>query len=84
MDRFSSSSACQGCSIGCSHQFVCRCLRVTETAVVEAIEALGLQSVKEVRQHTGAGDGCTCCHAKIRNLIEKHAGRVAMPMAAAV
>jgi bacterioferritin-associated ferredoxin len=50
---------------------VCRCLKVTEETITAAIR-LGLRTVKEVRAHTGAGDGCTCCHAQIRALIEVH------------
>ena len=82
MERLGSS--CQGCpSSGCSTKFLCRCLKVTEAAVVQAIDTLGLQTVKEVRQHTGAGDGCTCCHAKIRRLLEAQPSRIPVPMAAA-
>jgi NAD(P)H-nitrite reductase large subunit len=44
---------------------VCRCLKVTEQEVISAIVTLGLRTVKEVRQATEAGDGCTCCHKEI-------------------
>ena len=50
----------------CSSRVVCRCLQVTEDEVVTMISVLGLRSVNEVRQVTGAGDGCTCCHHVIR------------------
>jgi bacterioferritin-associated ferredoxin len=52
---------------------VCRCLKVTEAAVVDAIVTLGLRTVKELRTATGAGDGCTCCHRELRELLEVHA-----------
>ena len=81
MERYGSPS-CQSCSVGCSPKFLCRCLRVTETAVVHAIETLGLRTVKEIRQHTGAGDGCTCCHAKILALIERRSA-MSLPMSVA-
>jgi NifU-like protein len=44
---------------------VCRCLKVTEQEVISAIITLGLRTVKEVRQATEAGGGCTCCHKEI-------------------
>jgi NAD(P)H-nitrite reductase large subunit len=57
-------------------------MKVTEGTIVDAITTLGLRTVKEVRAATGAGDGCTCCHAQIRGYLEVHAP-VALPMAAA-
>ncbi|MCC6417142.1 MAG: (2Fe-2S)-binding protein [Gemmataceae bacterium] len=57
---------------GCSAQLVCRCLNVTRDEIVEAITSLGLQTLKEVRQATGAGGGCTCCHKDIRLLLEQY------------
>jgi bacterioferritin-associated ferredoxin len=44
---------------------------VTEEVVVEAVTALGLKTVKEVRDHTGAGDGCTACHKALRRCLEQ-------------
>jgi len=52
---------------------VCRCLKVSEETISSAIVSLGLRTVRDVRRATGAGDGCTCCHAEIRELIEVHA-----------
>lgn len=51
---------------------MCRCLKVAEETIVDAIVTLGLRTVKEIRQTTGAGDGCTCCHRELRELIEVH------------
>jgi len=53
----------------CPERLVCRCLQVTESEVVTMIETLGLRTVREVRQATGAGDGCTCCHDEIRKQL---------------
>lgn len=64
---------CAGPCGGCEDRIVCRCLKVTEGRIVEVICGLGLRTVREVRVETGAGDGCTCCHAHIRTLIEVHA-----------
>jgi bacterioferritin-associated ferredoxin len=58
---------------GCTDRTICRCLGVQESTVVEAIVTLGLRTVKEIRQHTGAGDGCTCCHAELRRCLREHA-----------
>jgi bacterioferritin-associated ferredoxin len=57
----------------CAGRVVCRCLQVTEDDVVAAITTLELRTVKEVRQATGAGDGCTACHHALRQLIEQRA-----------
>ena len=35
------------------------------------IERLELRSVRDLSQYTGAGEGCTCCHAKLQEYIER-------------
>jgi bacterioferritin-associated ferredoxin len=35
------------------------------------ITRLELRTVRDVRQITGAGDGCTCCHAKLKEYLER-------------
>jgi NifU-like protein len=62
---------------GCPGRVICPCLGVTEETVLGAVTALGLRSVKEVRAATGAGDGCTACHRRLRLLIERQAEVVA-------
>lgn len=74
LDQRDCPDPCAGPCSGCPDQIVCRCLNVTEAAIVEAITTLGVRTVKEVRQATGAGAGCTCCHKHIRTYIEIHAG----------
>ena len=64
-----SSSSCSDCT----DRIVCRCFQVKESTVVQVITTLGLRTVKEIRKHTNAGDGCTCCHADLRRLLEEHA-----------
>jgi NAD(P)H-nitrite reductase large subunit len=61
------AGACRSCpAVGsCPDRIVCRCLKVTEAVVIDAIVTLGLRTVKEVRKATEAGDGCTCCHKEI-------------------
>lgn len=63
---------CAGPCAGCPDRVVCRCLKVTEEAIADAIISLGLRSVHDVRSATGAGDGCTCCHGQIRELLSVH------------
>ena len=61
------AGACRSCpAVGsCPDRVVCRCLRVTEQVVIEAIVTLGVRTVKELRTATDAGDGCTCCHKEL-------------------
>lgn len=61
------AGSCRSCvTVGsCPDRVVCRCLKVTEETVIDAIVTLGLRTVKEVRQATEAGDGCNCCHKEI-------------------
>jgi bacterioferritin-associated ferredoxin len=56
----------------CSSRLVCRCLRVTESVVLNALTTGGARSLKELRQETGAGDGCTACHRLLRGYLERH------------
>jgi bacterioferritin-associated ferredoxin len=55
----------------CPDRLVCRCLQVTEAELVTAVARLALRTVKEVRQHTGAGDGCNACHKVLRRYLER-------------
>ena len=82
-DARSCSDPCAGPCAGCPDRVVCRCLGVTEGTIVEAVMELGLRTVKEVRQATGAGDGCTCCHRQIRGLLEELCAPAAAEYAAA-
>ena len=56
----------------CPDRVVCRCLNVTESEIVHAIQRHELQSIREVRRHTGAGEGCTCCHEQLKEYIARH------------
>ena len=64
-DCTGSCSACPAVG-GCPDRVVCRCLRITEQEVITAIVELGLRTVKDVRQATEAGGGCTCCHRELK------------------
>jgi NifU-like protein len=69
MDNPCTPDRCQDCSA----RLVCRCLQITEEAVVEAITTLALTTLKEVRQLTGAGDGCNACHQRLNQVLAEHA-----------
>lgn len=66
------SDPCAGPCAGCPDRIVCHCLKVTEESISGAIQSLSLRTVKQVTTITGAGDGCTCCHQQIRELLEVH------------
>lgn len=57
----------------CADQVVCRCLQVTEEQIVVAITTLEIRSLRDLRRQTGAGDGCTACHRKLKSLVAEHA-----------
>ena len=38
----------------CPAKVLCRCLQVTEEAVVDAITSLDLRTIRDVRRHTGS------------------------------
>jgi bacterioferritin-associated ferredoxin len=82
MEPFSLPDACKDCPApaavaqactGCPDRIVCRCLQVTEAMLVEAIATHELLTLKDVRRHTGAGDGCTCCHNLIKRYLTEQA-----------
>ena len=62
----------------CPARMVCHCLQVTEDVLLRALETMHLVSVKDICRHTGAGDGCTACHRRLRKYLDQ---RHALPMA---
>lgn len=62
---------CRGCDRchDCLGQYVCHCLRVKEEDLARAVVRFGLTTLDEVRAHTGAGDGCTACHRRVRQYL---------------
>jgi bacterioferritin-associated ferredoxin len=78
------SGSCRTCAAvgSCPDRLVCRCLKVTEEMVISTITTLGVRTVTELRQATGAGEGCTCCHRELRVYLDVYAGRtVSLPAA---
>jgi bacterioferritin-associated ferredoxin len=55
----------------CSDTIVCHCLQVSESTVADAIAVCGVASVKELCRETGAGGGCTACHARLKEMLRK-------------
>lgn len=51
--------------------YACRCLKVSEEVVREAVLVFGVRTVAELRERTGAGDGCNACHRRLRTLLEQ-------------
>ena len=78
------TGSCRSCAAvgSCPDRVVCRCLKVTEQTVITAVTTLGVRTLKELGQATGAGDGCTCCHQELRAYLDVYAGR-AVPLPAA-
>jgi NAD(P)H-nitrite reductase large subunit len=54
----------------CPERLVCHCLQVTEADLLTALSTQTIRTVKDIRRHTGAGDGCTACHKLLRRYLE--------------
>jgi bacterioferritin-associated ferredoxin len=70
------------CSAECGLRMICRCLRVTEEVLVQAFASGDIRTLKDIRRHTGAGDGCMACHRRLASYLERFT--VPEPLAAAV
>jgi bacterioferritin-associated ferredoxin len=64
----------------CSRQYLCRCLKVTEEALSEAIESHNLRTLQEIKQHTGAGDGCMACTKRVLQFLNELNARRFRPL----
>jgi assimilatory nitrate reductase electron transfer subunit len=62
---------CAGPCANCPDRIVCRCQRVTEGQVLDAIEQ-GVDNLSDLRKVTRAGTGCLCCHRELRSLLAAH------------
>ena len=68
MDNFCPS----GDTYDCPGRVVCHCLGVTEAALIEAVCTREIETLCDIRRHTGAGDGCTSCHGRIGEILERY------------
>ncbi|MGQ0636008.1 MAG: (2Fe-2S)-binding protein [Planctomycetaceae bacterium] len=62
----------------CPETIVCHCLQIGESTVSEAVAICGLTTLKDVCAQTGAGSGCTACHARLRDLLRQARQSVAV------
>lgn len=51
--------------------FICHCMKVTKAALVEVIMTRGLTDLYEVRNATGAGDGCMACRRRLQGVLDE-------------
>jgi NifU-like protein len=56
----------------CTNRIICRCLQVTEAEVIAALATRDIRTLKDLRRHTSAGDGCTACHQELKKFLEEH------------
>ncbi len=56
--------------------YLCRCLKVTEQMLIEAIHLDQLETLDQVRACTGAGDGCTACCKRIHKILQRELARI--------
>jgi bacterioferritin-associated ferredoxin len=63
------SDSCPG---DCGLRYVCRCLRVTEEGIAQAFATQDIRTLRDIRLHTGAGDGCMACHRRLSAYLERH------------
>lgn len=62
--------------VSSSEKIVCRCLKVSEETVVEAIETGEACTLREICRRTGAGGGCNACHSMLRHYLRTAGERV--------
>lgn len=55
-------------SLACD-RIVCRCLKVTESEICNAIDIQLAETVHDVIAVSQAGSGCNACHCEIKRLI---------------
>lgn len=49
---------------------VCHCLQVTRQELELALTGGQIFTINEIRKQTGAGDGCTACHARLKQILQ--------------
>ncbi len=67
-----SSSRSDTCRADCSLRYVCRCLQVTEDILATAFASGDIRTLRDIRRHTGAGDGCMACHRRLASYLERY------------
>ena len=54
-------------------KLICRCLKVTETDLLDAVDRGDVRCLNDVVQKTGAGDGCTACRTRLIAYLQENA-----------
>jgi bacterioferritin-associated ferredoxin len=62
--------------VSSSEKVVCRCLKVTEEKVMDAIQSGEACTLREICRRTGAGRGCNACHSILRHYLQMSSERV--------
>ena len=52
-------------------EIICQCFGITDREIERAVKENHLTTVEEVTNYTKAGGGCTNCHDKIREIIDR-------------
>mgnify|MGYP003317503411 CR=1 FL=1 len=50
--------------------YVCSCLRITECQLLATLARTEIQTLRDLRRATGAGDGCTACHQTLKKYLK--------------
>ena len=61
----------EGCGGHEEGALICKCFAVDEAKIVKAVRENGLTSLTEVIHYTKAGGGCSTCHEKIEQVLDK-------------
>ncbi|MBM79771.1 MAG: hypothetical protein CMJ78_04170 [Planctomycetaceae bacterium] len=48
---------------------ICHCLGVTKSQIEDAARFGGCDTVREIKNCTTAGGGCTACHGRIKKIL---------------
>ncbi|MBI2932065.1 MAG: (2Fe-2S)-binding protein [Planctomycetes bacterium] len=62
-------------------RLLCRCFRVTEAAVRNAIREKGLRTVEQVTACTRAAGGCSSCTDDVQAILDEIHGKAPVPAA---
>ena len=63
-----------------SDKIVCRCLQISEETILKALDNNEIRSLFDIRRLTGAGEGCTCCHALLEDYLRVHQRQMLRPL----
>jgi bacterioferritin-associated ferredoxin len=58
-------------------------LNVIEDEIIAAIRTRGAKTVRELKDLTGAGDGCMCCRSELRHYLTVYAAARVVELAPA-